>query len=69
MAFCTTCLDGPPDPSGGVMQWGDPDDASPFLVSNPLHRDLNRGDERLLWNAILNWQSILDVSRTAAASK
>jgi hypothetical protein len=26
---------------------------------NPMHRDLNRGDERLLWNAILNWQAIL----------
>ena len=27
---------------------------------NPMHRDLNRGDHRLLWNAILNWQQILD---------
>jgi Zinc carboxypeptidase len=27
---------------------------------NPVHRDLNRGDQRLLWNAILNWQAILD---------
>jgi Zinc carboxypeptidase len=26
---------------------------------NPLHRDLNRGDERLLWNAILNWRAIV----------
>ncbi len=26
---------------------------------NPLHRDLNRGDQRLLWNAILNWKAIL----------
>ena len=26
---------------------------------NPLHRDLNRGDQRMLWNAILNWQAIL----------
>ncbi|MGH9505100.1 MAG: M14 family zinc carboxypeptidase [Terriglobales bacterium] len=26
---------------------------------NPLHRDLNRGDQRLVWNAILNWQAIL----------
>jgi hypothetical protein len=25
---------------------------------NPMHRDLNRGDQRLLWNAILNWQAI-----------
>lgn len=27
---------------------------------NPMHRDLNRGDQRLVWNAILNWQAILD---------
>jgi len=26
---------------------------------NPMHRDLNRGDQRLLWNALLNWQAIL----------
>jgi hypothetical protein len=26
---------------------------------NPLHRDLNRGDQRLLWNALLNWQAIV----------
>ena len=26
---------------------------------NPLHRDLNRGDHRLLWNALLNWEAIL----------
>ena len=25
---------------------------------NPMHRDLNRGDQRLLWNTILNWQAI-----------
>ncbi len=29
---------------------------------NPMHRDLNRGDHRLVWNAILNWQAILDTS-------
>jgi hypothetical protein len=23
---------------------------------NPLHRDLNRGDQRMLWNAIINWR-------------
>ena len=27
---------------------------------NPLHRDLNRGDHRLVWNAVLNWQAILE---------
>jgi hypothetical protein len=26
---------------------------------NPLHRDLNRGDQRMLWNTIINWQAIL----------
>jgi hypothetical protein len=26
---------------------------------NPLHRDLNRGDHRMVWNTILNWQAIL----------
>jgi hypothetical protein len=88
MAYCTTCLDGPLDPSGVVLEWGDAQGA-PFVVSgqawgeenlighpaildlpsgrgrvvafnfNPLHRDLNRGDQRMLWNAILNWRAIL----------
>jgi hypothetical protein len=26
---------------------------------NPMHRDLNRGDQRLLWNALINWQAIV----------
>jgi hypothetical protein len=88
MAYCTTCLDGPIDPSGVVMEWGDTD-GKPFVISgqawgesnlvgrpavfdlpeghghvvafnfNPLHRDLNRGDQRMLWNAIINWRAIL----------
>jgi hypothetical protein len=88
MAYCTSCLDGPEDRSGIVMEWGDHEGA-PLLVSgqvwgeagligrpaildmpvgkghvvsfnfNPMHRDMNRGDHRLLWNAILNWQAIL----------
>jgi len=88
MAYCTTCLDGPEDPSSVVLEWGDTSGA-PILVSgqiwgeanligrpavldspvgnghvvtfnfNPMHRDLNRGDQRMLWNAILNWQAIL----------
>jgi hypothetical protein len=88
MAYCTTCLDGPLDPSGVVLEWGDRQGA-PFVVSgqawgeenligrpavldlpsgtghviafnfNPLHRDLNRGDQRMLWNAIINWKAIL----------
>jgi Zinc carboxypeptidase len=88
MAYCTTCLDGPVDASGVVLEWGD-DKGEPFVVSgqawgeenlighpaildlpsgnghvvafnfNPLHRDLNRGDQRMLWNAIINWRAIL----------
>jgi len=88
MAYCTTCLDGPVDTSGVVMEWGDRG-GEPLVVSgqawggenlvghpaifdmpvgkgrviafnfNPLHRDMNRGDQRFLWNAILNWQAIL----------
>jgi hypothetical protein len=88
MAYCTTCLDGPFDPSGVVLEWGDRDGA-PLVVSgqawgesnltgrwaildmpvgaghvlafnfNPLHRDLNRGDQRMLWNALINWQAIV----------
>ena len=96
MAYCTTCLDGPFDAGGVVMEWGD--QGAPLVVSgqawgeenllgrpaifdlpagkgrviafnfNPLHRDLNRGDQRLLWNAILNWQTIL-TKPTAAVSR
>jgi hypothetical protein len=88
MAYCTNCLDGPIDPSGVVLEWGDREGA-PLLVSgqvwgesgligrpaildlpegrghvvafnfNPLHCDLNRGDQRLLWNALINWQAIV----------
>ena len=25
---------------------------------NPIHRNLNRGDHRLLWNVLLNWQAL-----------
>jgi hypothetical protein len=88
MAYCTTCLDGPEDRSGVVMEWGDNENKD-FVISgqawgeenligrpaildmpvgkghvvafnfNPMHRDMNRGDQRLLWNAILNWQAIV----------
>jgi hypothetical protein len=98
MAYCTTCLDGPEDRSGIVMEWGDTD-GKPFVESgqawgeenligrpaildmpvgkghvvcfnfNPMHRDLNRGDQRLLWNALLNWQAIIaGQPKSAAAS-
>jgi hypothetical protein len=88
MAYCTTCLDGPEDRSGVVMEWGDADNKD-FVVSgqawgeenligrpaildmpvgkghvvtfnfNPMHRDMNRGDQRMLWNTILNWEAIV----------
>ena len=88
MAYCTGCLDGPVDPGGVVLEWGDREGA-PFVVSgqawgesgflghpaildmpvgrghvvafnfNPLHRDMNRGDQRMLWNTIINWQAIV----------
>ena len=32
---------------------------------NPLYRDLNVGDQRMVWNAILNWRAIL-ADRSAA---
>jgi hypothetical protein len=28
---------------------------------NPMHRDLNRSDHRFLWNAMLNWQHLLEM--------
>lgn len=97
MAYCTTCLDGPLDTSGVVLEWGDTAGA-PFVVSgqawgeenlighpaildlrsgaghvvafnfNPLHRDLNRGDQRMLWNAIINWRAILAAPASASAA-
>jgi len=35
---------------------------------NPMHRDMNLGDHRLLWNAILNWEAILAKAPDAAKS-
>jgi len=26
---------------------------------NPLHRDMNRGDQRMLWNTLVNWRAIV----------
>jgi hypothetical protein len=99
MAYCTTCLDGPEDRTGIVLEWGDSTGA-PFVISgqawgeenifgrpaildmptgrghvvsfnfNPFHRDMNRGDHRLVWNAILNWEAIVTApaQRHASAS-
>lgn len=35
---------------------------------NPLHRDLNRGDQRMLWNTIINWQAILAAPASTASN-
>jgi hypothetical protein len=32
---------------------------------NPMHRDMNRGDQRMLWNAIINWQAIVSPAKAA----
>jgi hypothetical protein len=88
MAYCTSCLYGPVDARGVVLQWGDAN-GEPLVVSgqvwggdnligrpaildmpvghghvvafnfNPLYPDSNRGDQRMLWNTIINWQAIL----------
>ena len=50
-----------------IVRWHfSPDTGTPFWLEkaksfnfNPLHRDLNRGDHRLVWNAIPNWQAIV----------
>jgi hypothetical protein len=31
---------------------------------NPIHRDMNRGDQRMLWNAIINWQAIISPAKS-----
>ena len=36
---------------------------------NPLYRDLNRGDHRMVWNAIINWQAILADRSAAPAAR
>jgi hypothetical protein len=33
---------------------------------NPLYRDSNRGDQRMLWNTLINWQAIVNDSSAAA---
>jgi Zinc carboxypeptidase len=97
MAYCTGCLDGPVDPSGVVLEWGDRE-GQPLVISgqawgegnlrgrpaildlpegsghvvafnfNPVHRDLNRGDQRMLWNAIINWRAILTTPTAGPAT-
>ncbi|HKO04451.1 MAG TPA: hypothetical protein VJW51_06865, partial [Candidatus Acidoferrales bacterium] len=36
---------------------------------NPLHRDMNRGDHRFLWNAILNWHAIATAKNDSGPPK
>jgi len=36
---------------------------------NPIHRDLNRGDQRLVWNTIINWQAILAAKSGVSAAQ
>jgi hypothetical protein len=113
MAYCTSCLDGPVDRRGVVLQWGtrQPDEKKeggesgpagrnpesivvsggargaeklegrPAILDlpsgrgrviafnfNPMHRDLNHSDYRLLWNAILNWKKILSGAHQSSSS-
>lgn len=47
-----------------------PVDAGHIVVFNfnPLHRDLNRGDQRLLWNTIINWRAIVSARSPQAGA-
>jgi len=85
MAYCTSCLTGPPDERHIVMLWGGDGDmvvsggmrgeeelrGRPAILDTPvgeghvitynfngIHRDMNRGEHRLVWNAILNWNAL-----------
>ena len=85
MAYCTSCLTGPPDERHIVMEWGGQGDmvvsggmrgeselkGHPAILDIPIgsghiitynfngiHRDMNRAEHRLVWNAILNWNAL-----------
>ena len=85
MAYCTSCLTGPPDERHIVMEWGGQGDmvvsggmrgenelkGHPAILDFPtgsghiitynfngIHRDMNRAEHRLVWNAILNWNAL-----------
>jgi hypothetical protein len=36
---------------------------------NPIHRDMNRGDQRLLWNALINWHAIASAKAADSPAK
>jgi len=36
---------------------------------NPIHRDMNRGDQRLLWNVLINWHAIASAKADSTAPK
>ena len=85
MAYCTSCLTGPPDERHIVMEWGGKGEmvvsggmrgegelkGHPAILDVPtgkghiivynfngIHRDMNRAEHRLVWNAILNWNAL-----------
>jgi hypothetical protein len=90
MAYCTSCLTGPPDDGRVVLSWGGAEGNGEMVVSggmrgedelsgrpaiittsigdghvltynfNGIHRDMNRGDYRLVWNAVINWNALPD---------
>jgi hypothetical protein len=36
---------------------------------SPIHRDMNRSDHRLLWNAVINWKKLTSPAQAATPAK
>jgi hypothetical protein len=36
---------------------------------NGIHRDMNRGDFRLVWNAVINWNALPDSDEGSAGER
>jgi hypothetical protein len=36
---------------------------------SPIHRDMNRSDHRLLWNAVINWKALTSSVQSVAPVK
>jgi hypothetical protein len=36
---------------------------------SPIHRDMNRSDHRLLWNAVINWKKLTSPAQAATTVK